>query len=299
MSIDRRSFIRLVGAGAVGLVAGKAQAAHDEGSASSQDSQGVLVDTTQCIACRKCEAGCNKANSLSAHDAAFFEDKSVLLHHRRPVADAFTVVNQIHPVPGDDAQVNAKVQCMHCIDPACASACIVGALRKDARGPVTYDAWKCIGCRYCMVACPFQIPAYEYSDALAPRVRKCTFCFERTIEQGKRPACVEACPNESLTFAKRGELLELAHQKIASKPERYTDHVYGEKEAGGTSWLYLAKIDFTKLDLPALGERPMPALTETIQHNVFKGFVPPLALYGLLGLIYLSRRGDTKGDSHE
>jgi Fe-S-cluster-containing dehydrogenase component len=284
--------LRFVAAATGGFIAGDARA---EGvPTSSDDAVGVLVDTTVCIACRKCEQACNSANALPARSQAFFEDMSVLSRHRRPDSDAFTVVNQV--ALAGRQPINAKLQCMHCLHPACVSACIVGALAKHPAGPVTYDAAKCIGCRYCMVACPFQIPSYEYSDPVTPRVRKCTFCAERVTGEGNPPACVQICPNESLTFAPRKALLEVAQRKLTSAPDRYLQHIYGATEVGGTSWLYLAAADFAPLDLPALPNEAPPDLTEKIQHNVFKGFVPPVALYGLLGLLMLSqRRGPGEG----
>jgi Fe-S-cluster-containing dehydrogenase component len=298
VAIDRRRFLQLAAVATGGLIAPKAIAEPAPARADSEDTLGVLVDTTTCIACRKCELACNQANGLPPHDRVFFEDTTVLKAHRRPNAEAFTVVNQ---VTSAGQTINAKIQCMHCLTPACASACIVGALQKTPSGPVVYDAAKCIGCRYCMVACPFQIPTYEYSDAFAPRVRKCGFCAERIAQKGEAPACVKECPNESLTFANRRALLETAHQKLSSAPERYLPHIYGETEVGGTSWLYLAAADFAPIDLPTLPDSPPSRLTEKIQHSVFKSFVPPVALYGLLGLWALSQRGkkDETGAGHE
>ncbi len=305
MTMDRRDFLKFAAAGSTALAVGGSLTSAADASGTAADSPrdeafGVLVDTTFCVGCRKCESGCNEANELPKVDRAVFEDKSILTTHRRPDATAYTVVNQVAAPPEMAQPVYAKIQCMHCNRPACVSACIVGALRKQPEGPVTYDAWKCIGCRYCMVACPFQIPGYEYTRALEPRVMKCGFCAERIVKEGRKPACVENCPNEALTFGRRGELRDLAHQKIAAFPTRYLDHVYGEHEAGGTSWMYLAGIDFARADLPVLGDRAMPALTEKIQHGVFKHFVPPLALYGLLGLVMASqRKGDGEGSGDE
>lgn len=282
------------------LLTGAAGAETRETS-SNGDGYGVLVDTTVCIGCRKCEWGCNQTNALSTRDGKAFEDKSVCRTHRRPTDDAFTVVNVFDGHRADGEPSYMKIQCMHCDRPACVSACLVGALRKMPEGPVIYDPWKCMGCRYCMVACPFQIPAYEYSDPLTPRVRKCTFCFER-LAQGKRPGCVEICPNEALTFGKRSELIDLAYARIRQFPDRYVDHVYGEHEAGGTSWMYLAPVDFIKTELPALNSKPMPEYTETIQHGVFKWFIPPVLLYGLLGLSMVALKKDDdrdeRGDGH-
>jgi Fe-S-cluster-containing dehydrogenase component len=175
----------------------------------------------------------------------------------------------------------------------------VGALEKCEHGPVTYDTWKCIGCRYCLVACPYQVPAYEYNNALTPQVRKCTFCHER-LQKGQRPACVEICPAEALTFGKRRELIDLARSKIKKNPDLYVDHIYGEHEIGGSSWMYLASTDFVNTELPELGTDPIPSLTEHIQHGIFKSFIPPIALYGLLGLImYSTRHKNEKQESED
>jgi formate dehydrogenase iron-sulfur subunit len=288
VSVSRRSFLKL-GAAASGTLALSARASEGD-VAAVVDGFGVLVDTTYCIGCRRCEWGCNQANDLPKRERLSYEDKTVFKEHRRPVDTAYTVVNQVGVTPESGAALYAKAQCMHCLSPACASACIVGALQKTPEGPVIYDAWKCMGCRYCIVACPFQIPAYEYSNALTPKVQKCSFCYERIVKESKRPACVENCPNEALTFGKRSELRKLARMKMEGHPSRYNDHIYGEFEAGGTSWMYLAKVDFETVDLPPLDNKPIPQLTETIQHAVFKGFVPPVALYGLLGLLMWSRR---------
>ncbi|MCB2231162.1 4Fe-4S dicluster domain-containing protein [bacterium] len=289
MAINRRDFFKLAAAGSATLAAGQAGASGSEPFDCSE-SYGVLVDTVVCIGCRKCELACDQENTKSGRAPSTFDDKSVFDKHRRPDKNAFTVVNRFDD-PADPAKsYTMKVQCMHCNDPACASACIVGALHKTPQGPVVYDAWKCIGCRYCMVACPFQIPAYEYDNALDPRVRKCTFCFERITEENKMPACVSICPNEALTFGTRQRLLEMAHYRIRTNPDLYVDHVYGETEAGGTSWLYLAPVDFTHTELPVLEAGAMPSLTETIQHGIFKSFLPPIALYGLLGLIMHATR---------
>lgn len=300
MSLNRRDFFKLAATGSLTLAAGETLASDKKNKIDTENAFGVLVDTVVCIGCRKCEWACNDTNALSRKPLSSFEDKSVFNEHRRPDYTAYTVINQY----GDPAQpgqkYSMKVQCMHCNDPACVSACIVGAFRKTAEGPVTYDPWKCMGCRYCMVACPFQIPAYEFDNVLTPQVRKCTFCSEK-LKKGEKPACIGICPNEALTFGTRKELIEMAHERIAANPEKYFDHLYGEHEIGGTSWMYLAAIDFINTELPKLGEKPIPETTEKIQHGIFKNFVPPLALYGLLGLAMYSMRDRKKGgeDEHE
>ena len=296
MTLDRRDFFKLTAAASTAMLAGSAKAEDAPESLDYDKVYGVLVDTVVCIGCRKCEWACNDANSLPTQELRAFEDTSVFKHRRRPSHDAFTVVNEFQNVADAAKKYTIKLQCMHCNDPSCVSACIVGALHKSERGPVTYDSWKCIGCRYCMVACPFQIPAYEYHNALDPQVRKCTFCASRIIEQGGRPACVEICPCEALVFGSRADLIDLAQSRIKSNHGRYVNHIYGEKEVGGTSWMYLAGVDFAATGLPNLGEEPPPHFTEPIQHGIFKSFVPPLALYGLLGLVMhsLRQREDTE-----
>ena len=179
---------------------------------------------------------------------------------------------------------------MHCDHPACVSACIVGAFSKHENGTVTWDTDMCIGCRYCMAACPFQVPAFEYDKALNPLIMKCDFCFDRTKE-GKLPACVSICPVEALTYGTRTELVKIARDRIKRNPDRYVDHILGEYEVGGTSWMYLANKDFKELEFPDLGKNPAPGVSESIQHGIFAYFVPPVSLYALLGgIMWITKR---------
>lgn len=251
------------------------------------------MDVVRCSGCRRCEAACAKANGLPEIDPEELEDQSLFEQARRPGPDSFTVVNR-RTFNHDDgtSAVYVKQNCMHCVDPACVSACLVGALRKLPDGPVTYDAQKCMGCRYCMVACPFEMPAYEYARPLTPRVRRCTFCFDEDHANGGTiPACVQACPKECLIYGRREELIAKAHERVARQPDVYVDHVYGEFEAGGTSWLYLSPVPFEQLGFPPVAASSWPRLTESIQHGVFKHFMPPVAWCAILGLTaWLTRR---------
>lgn len=252
MKVTRRGFFKIAGAtaGASLLTTEEARAAEAHGSL---DGPGVLVDTTLCVGCRGCEAACAEANELPAPA----EGESVFEQKREKAQQVFTVVNRHATAQGGERYV--KTQCMHCIAPACASACPVQAMVKLPTGPVVYDASRCMGCRYCMIACPFDVPKYEY-ESRAPRVRKCTFCAPRQAE-GKGPACAEVCPSGALLFGKRSELIQIAKTRIYQNPGRYVPHVYGEHEAGGTSWLYISDVDFEKLDLPAdVGTRAYPDL---------------------------------------
>lgn len=285
--MERRTFLKGFAAVLAGGAVGPSRAASAM-EAAIPEGYAMLIDTTTCVGCRKCEWACAQQNALSDEPMEFFEDQQIFEKARRMDDGAFTVVNRV--APGDDLEnpVFVKQQCMHCLRPACVSACLVGALNRQPDGAVTYDADKCIGCRYCMVACPFEVPAYEFSDPLAPRVRKCTLCASELESDGKIPACAEICPPMAISFGKREEILKLAHEKIAQEPDHYIDHVYGEHEVGGTSVLYLAGMPFTALGFPELGTKPIPELTETIQHSVFKYGIPPLLAVGLLGAVMRS-----------
>jgi formate dehydrogenase iron-sulfur subunit len=252
-----------LGAAATGAALGKtADAASNKHFPGYADSVGVLFDNTRCIGCRKCEEGCNTVNELPAPDRPF-DDLSLLDTRRRTTAKAYTVVNRYDSY----SQVNlrgplySKVQCNHCLEPACASACFVRAFTKTPEGAVIYDASVCVGCRYCMIACPFEIPAYEYDKALEPRIMKCTLCYPR-IAKGLLPGCVQACPTEALTFGKRTDLLRVARERILKFPDRYVNHIYGENEMGGTNWLYLSAVPFHEIGMREdLGITPAPKLT--------------------------------------
>ncbi len=302
MTLQRRNFLRAGLAALAGAVAPQKVAAEDPGK---KFHAGCLVDTTLCIGCRKCEEACNRRNNLPAPERPF-SDPAVLRRERRPDEKAFTVVNQYPGRPSPDQPgrpaTTVKVQCMHCLVPSCVSACVVGALRKAPDGAVVYNPGLCLGCRYCLVACPFEIPAYEFFKPLNPKVRKCEFCSDPAGDRGADPACAAACPTEALVFGDRGELLTAAHERIKAKPNRYLPHVYGEHEVGGTSWLYLSGRPVTELGLLEMPKNAPALRTEAIQHGIFKYGIIPVALYGALGgIMWLNHRrqaggGDSGGD---
>lgn len=292
MNLSRRAFLRAAGAGTLGVAV--AEASDRNAYAAPPNALAMLIDTTHCVGCRQCEWACARQHGLTDLPVKAFEDTSVFQEERRMTDRSLTVVNR-YPNPKEPTKpIHVKFQCMHCNAPACASACLVGALRKTAQGPVTYDAFKCMGCRYCMVACPFQVPAYEYGNAFTPRVRKCDLCVERIDREGGIPACVEICPLNCIKFGPRATLLEWAHHAITENPERYVPHVYGEQEVGGTSVFYLASRAFGDIGLLDLGEAPIPKLTETLQHSIFKYGLPPAMLFGLLGCaMWVMKERDT------
>ena len=214
------------------------------------DTPAILIDTTRCTGCEACVLGCKQENDLGP-------DK---LRTGQQAVDGLssTRFSTILRQPGGHF---VRHMCRHCLEPACVSACLVGAMQKSPEGPVVYDSDLCMGCRYCLMACPYGIPRYEWDEA-APLVRKCTMC-DRRLEAGKQPACVESCPEEALLFGNRDDLLKAAHSRIeAGERGRYLPHVYGEKEVGGTSVLYISDIPLGFLSLGGTpSEQSLPELT--------------------------------------
>jgi len=285
MGISRRKFLKVIGvAGSAGLV-GKANSTFGvDQFTGSPDRFGVLTDLTRCVGCRTCEAACNEVNKLPPPKVPF-EDQSVFEQIRRTDVNAFTVVNRYpNPQPGGPP-IYVKHQCRHCDEPACASACLVRAFTKTQEGAVTYNKGVCVGCRYCMTACPFYVPAYEYNKPFSPEVKKCTMCYDTRVSKGGIPACVEACPMETMTFGKRSDLIRLARKRIIENPDKYIDHIYGEQEVGGTSWMYISGVPFEQLGFPMdLGTKPYPELTKG-----FLSMVPAVLVIwpALLGGFYM------------
>ncbi len=294
--ISRRDFFKVTGAmcGATALSAVESKAQSRPVNILSSDRMGVLVDTTVCIGCRNCEWACKTAHDIPTDHIDTYQDRTIFKEYRRPNEKSLTVVNEYKNPKSEYLPTNVKIQCMHCDHPACISACIVGAFSKLENGSVVWDTNKCIGCRYCMVACPFQIPTYEFEKAIQPNISKCDFCTERTKE-GKLTACVEICPVEALTYGPRQDLIKIARKRIARNPERYMDHIYGEKEVGGTSWLYMSGQDYGEIGFKKLGDKPAPGVSESIQHGIFAYFVPPAMFYSLLGMImWIAKKRETE-----
>ncbi len=265
MSIKRREFLKYSAGGlalaAVPVFDQKRLAPFM--SAPLGEQMGVLIDTTKCVGCRACQAACKVKNDLPPDPQ--------LVPGAKPVptglsATTFTFVDFVG-VPGKTDMQPVKKQCMHCVNPACASVCPVQAIYKTPKGPVVYDPEKCMGCRYCLAACPFNVPKFEFTSA-NPRIRKCTFCADR-LAQGLQPACVEACPTKTLTFGKRSELVAEAQNRVQATPDKYVPYIYGLSEVGGTSVLYLANVAFDQLgfrmDLP---KEAMPEFTMAVMEKV-------------------------------
>jgi len=208
----------------------------------------ILVDVTKCTGCEKCVAACQEKN---LHDGQGHQSKQPLSHDLS--ANQLLAIEQV-----DDGRFYRKA-CMHCVEPSCVSACLVGSLTKSKEGPVIYDASMCIGCRYCMLACPFHVPRYQW-DSTFPLVTKCDMCIDR-LQQGKKPACVDACPNDALVFGERDLILKKAHIRIKDNPEEYLQRVWGEHEFGGTGVVYVSDVDLSHMDWEELAGASIPSIT--------------------------------------
>ncbi len=242
------------------------------------DHKAILVDVKNCVGCQACEQGCQRLHGLPEQ------------HQPKLSEMALTVVEE----------KNGKFvrrMCLHCEEPACVSACLVGALKKSEFGAVTYDDKKCMGCRYCMIACPQGVPKYQWSK-LAPLMKKCDMCADRQIA-GKIPGCVEACPTGASTFGNREELIQEAWKRIRADAS-YIPRIYGSEEFGGTSVLYISDVAFEDLGFvkPVLGNTPLPTLSAAAL-----GESPTVVLVGgsMLAALYwiTQRRRDVAAAEYE
>lgn len=227
--------------------------------------KGMLTDVTKCIGCERCVEACVKVNKLPRDFLAHFKGTDGLSGNR------FTAIEKMQ-VEKTGKWRMVRRHCMHCLEPSCMAACLVGAFTKHPDGAVVYDADKCIGCRYCMLACPFTIPRYNYDQPL-PYIQKCKMNEECRVKGGK-PACVSACPTGATVFGRRDELLKEARKRIREHPDRYIDHIYGEHEFGGTSVMYISDVpigdiiemptkeEFEQMRLSRLTEESVPSMVE-------------------------------------
>jgi len=273
--LSRRAFLRQMGVGATAMVAAHLLAAQAEPAFASQGSTGsgwgMLIDLTRCAGCNSCALACKAANKLPNEDVI----------PQALSSDTYTFVDQrsITTPEGDIRTQPVKRQCMHCLNAACVSACPAGAMYKSAEGPVIYRAERCLGCRYCQLACPFEVPRFEWANGLTPVISKCWLCYDR-LQEGQKPACAEACPTGALQFGPRDKLLVKAHAQIACNYERYVDHVFGEHEVGGTSVLYLSDVPFAELGFPTdLPQTAPPEETEKIMKSL------PFVITGMAALM--------------
>ena len=294
--VSRRKFLKAAGA-AAGIAAAPGPAAAGTGPRDFDHAIAKLYDATRCIGCRSCLRACRKANNLPPSpgeiEGVDFDQPVDLSPNNWMVIQAYKQAAEAGTTKSERWSF-IKKNCMHCNVPACASACPVAALEKTPAGPVVYHEDRCIGCRYCLLACPFSVSRYEWVDRM-PRVRKCVLRLD----------CVHACPVGALQAGGRRDLIREAHRRIEQNPGRYVDHVYGEHEAGGTSYLILSGVPLEKLGLPMLSSTVRSSYAEALMGSL-PGLIIGLGLF-LGGLYQLEKRqrrvkgdtGDTDREEHE
>jgi Fe-S-cluster-containing dehydrogenase component len=309
MSIGRRDFLKgALGGGA--LLASSAAVEARPNKTMPPDAVGLLFDSTLCVGCKACVAACKEANNMPPEFSTplqYWDTPLDLSGKTLNVIKVYQDGSGMHKDAEKDGYAFMKASCLHCVDPSCVSACPVSAMKKDpVTGIVSYDKDACIGCRYCVAACPFGVPRFEYDKAF-PQISKCQLCKHRA-KDGKYAACAEVCPSGATLYGKVKDLQAEAKRRLALKPgseaefprgnlntkdqtphrakaAKYVQQVYGEKEVGGTQVLRLSAVSFAKLGLPSLPERSYAATSETVQHTLYGNLVLPIAFLGVLGFI--------------
>jgi Fe-S-cluster-containing dehydrogenase component len=281
MAMTRREAFKNLAKGSLPLLAAGCvstalpEVAHaEEEKVAPKGALGLLYDATKCVGCKSCMVACSQANDLKP------DTRTDGLHQAPPALNYFTknIIKLYRTADGSDHSY-FKQQCMHCIDPGCMNACMFGGLRKDeATGVVWWFGGKCVGCRYCEIACPFHIPAFQW-DGFNPLIVKCELCRDHIKKGAKQPGCSEVCPTNAVIYGRREDLLAEAKRRIAAAPGKYFEgKVYGEHDGGGTQVLYLSRVGFDKIGLPDLGENSIPSGLK-YSHMLYKWLALPVALY--------------------
>ena len=274
--------ITALGGAVAGVLAAPATAAeHPERPEAPPDAVAMLYDNTLCTGCKACMPACSEANGLPPDTAL----SGGLWHMPLDLNAKTKNIIKLYQEPPGPGFAFVKRQCMHCLDPACVTGCPFGALEKNQWGAVTWESSRCIGCRYCEVACPFEVPKFEW-DHWNPKIVKCEFCFDQRLKRSQQPACTAVCPTGAVIFGTRVDLLARAKERIAVTPGKYfEDRVYGEHEAGGTQVLYLSGVPFDKIGLPKLGSTSLGHYATKVTSVLYKWLAGPLLVAGVLGSV--------------
>lgn len=299
---SRRDFLKLVSMGGAGLLACAGDSVASGSGTVNNEALGMLYDATRCVGCKACMSACKRVNgdygSLSYERAKFDSDglwdaPSDLSGSTRTLIKLFK--------ESESRWSYVKYSCMHCQKPSCVSVCPVSAMTRDKiNGVVDYNKDSCIGCRYCQVACAFNIPKFQWDKSI-PQIVKCDLCVKTNLREKGISACAEVCPVGAIQFGKRKDLLAEAKNRLQENPGKYLAHIYGEHEAGGTNHLYLAAMPFNKLGLPELKSEAPAEFSEKIQHTIYKGFIAPVALYSALCFVAVKnmKSHETPADSEK
>jgi Fe-S-cluster-containing dehydrogenase component len=289
-----------MGATGAALLAGRKSASASDVHIVNNDTFGMLYDATKCVGCKACMSACKRVNSdygSLAYEQAKFDSDGLWDAPQDLSGSTRTLIKLFKE--SDKRWSYVKYSCMHCQKPSCVSVCPVSAMTRDkVAGTVDYNKDTCIGCRYCQIACAFNIPKFQWDKAI-PQIVKCDLCKNTNLLKKGITGCAEACPTGAIMFGKRKELLAEAHKRIQENPGTYLDHIYGEKELGGTNHLYLSAMPFNNLGLPILSEAVPSEFSEKIQHTIYKGFIAPVALYGTLCFVAIKNMKGRNGHTEK
>jgi formate dehydrogenase beta subunit len=282
VTVSRRDLLRTIAPATAAAVVASAPA-HAERKSAPADGLGMLYDTTVCIGCKACVVACSAANNLAPDTTLSGGIWQMPTDLNAQTKNIIT----LYQSPDTDESSFMKRQCMHCVDPACASGCPFKALSKGEYGIVEWDGSRCIGCRFCEISCPFDVPRFEWAE-FNPKIVKCELCRHR-LPDGLEPACTEVCPVNAVIFGKREDLLREAHRRIEASPGKYyQDRVYGEQDLGGTQVVYLSHVPFAKIGLPEVGTTSAAHEGEKVHGVIYKGMVIPAMVYA--GLAFVMNR---------
>jgi formate dehydrogenase iron-sulfur subunit len=246
--MDRRRFLKLVAGAPIAAALGSVTVANADTLR-----YGKLVDAIRCIGCKRCMSACKRWNNQRVERDELVTDRDTHL-----TANNYTVVNLRTDTKNRAKRYYVQWSCQHCIEPACVGVCPVTAIKKLANGPVVINEKKCVGCRYCFQACPWKVPQFDFEKRVT---RKCHLCYNRTLLNYQKPACVAACPVGALAFDYKHEIILEAHRRVERL--KRPSYIMGLSEAGGTDLITILPAKPKDLGL-------IVAPKKVINHNLDK-----------------------------